>query len=255
MIALNLNKGNWNMRRTSEVHRTIKTMVTNCEENMDRIQRYEEHLPADLKKVFRSLDTPRTIQDYLDSIPYRAEELDRSPLRVMRDGQAHCLDGGYFAALALSRIGFPPLVVDLVPEPELDDDHVLAVFKVDGRWGALAKSNFVGLGYREPVFLNLRELVMSYFENYFNIEKDKTLRGYRRPLNLAQFDSIPWMWDEEAVKIVNTRLYALKVIPVITPKMVKRLSMVDERTFKGGTVGIDFSWTYGNRGDEEIKKK
>lgn len=220
---------------------------------MDRIKLFEEHLPSRQLKVFRGLDGPAAIQAYLDSIPYRAEELDRSPFRVMMDGQAHCLDGGYFAALALHRLGFPPLVVDLVPEPGLDDDHVLAVFNVNGRWGALAKSNFAGLRFRDPVYLSLRELVMSYFEDFFNLEKQKTLRAYTRPLNLAQFDHIPWLWDEEAVKVVNKHLYALKPIPVITQEMARELSKVDERSFKGGTLGIDLSWAYGNRADSEIK--
>src|SRR5512137_2498426 len=125
---------------------------------MDAIAEFEKRLPPPQRKVFRDLKRPVEVQAYLDSIPYKAEELDRSPLRVMTDGQAHCLDGGIFAALALWQIGFRPLILDLVPEPGADDDHVLALFQVEGCWGALAKSNYPDLRYREPVHRNLREL-------------------------------------------------------------------------------------------------
>ncbi len=214
---------------------------------MDTIPEFTNHLPARDRAAFQSLDTPRAVQEYLDSLTYIAEELDRSPLRVLADGQAHCLDGGMFAALALWRIGFRPLVLDLVPAPGSDDDHVLAVFQVGGRWGAIAKSNFVNLRYREPVYRNLRELAMSYFEHYHNLERQKTLRAYTRPLNLSVFKNTNWMWDEEGVKIVTRRLYGLKPVPLISEATAAQLSLVDERSFKGGTYGTDFDWVYGNR--------
>ncbi len=110
------------------------------------------HLPPELAALFAAFHQPYDIQLYLDSIPYIGEELNRSPLRVARDRQAHCLDGGLLAAAALAHLGFPPRILDLVPEPGTDDDHVLAVFGGPGAWGALAKSNYAGLRYREPVF-------------------------------------------------------------------------------------------------------
>jgi hypothetical protein len=214
---------------------------------MDNISEFENHLPPLLRTVFRKLASPLAVQEYLDSIPYIAEDLDRSPLRVMTDGQAHCLDGGLFAALALWRIGFRPLVLDLVPAPGRDDDHVLALFQVDGLWGAVAKSNFVNLRYREPVYRNLRELVMSYFEHYYNLQRQKTLRAYTRPLNLALFKGTDWMWDEGGVKKITRRLYRLKPIPLISDESAARLSLADERSYKGGTCGTDFDWVYGAR--------
>ena len=101
----------------------------------------------------------KAIFDYLDSLPYIGEDLNRPPLRVMQDRQCHCLDGGFLAALALRRLGHPPLVIDLVPEPGTDDDHVLALYRVDGCWGAVAKSNYTALRYREPVYRSLRTRV------------------------------------------------------------------------------------------------
>ena len=214
---------------------------------MNAIAEFEQRLPQDLRAVFRGLKNPLAVQAYLDSIPYRAEELDRSPLRVMADGQAHCLDGGIFAALALWRTGFRPLILDLVPAPGSDDDHVLAVFRVGGAWGALAKSNYPALRYREPVHRSLRELAMTYFEFFFNLRREKSLRGYTRPLDLSRFQDKSWMWDEEGIKKISKRLYSLKPIPLISEESTAHLSVVDERSYKAGTYGTDFSWAYGER--------
>jgi hypothetical protein len=216
-------------------------------ENMNAINEFEERLPKPLRDVFRGLQSPAAIQAYLDNIPYRAEELDRSPLRVMTDGQAHCLDGGIFAALALWRIGFRPLIIDLVPAPGSDDDHVLAVFRVDGGWGALAKSNYPTLRSREPVQRSLRELAMTYFEFFFNLQREKTLRAYTRPLDLSRFPNPAWMWDEGGVKKISKRLYRLKPVPLISEASAAHLNLSDERTYQAGTTGVDFSWAFGAR--------
>ena len=214
---------------------------------MDGIAEFESRLSQALLTVFRSLKSPQAIQAYLDSLPYKAEELDRSPLRVMTDGQGHCLDGGIFAALALWRIGFRPLLVELVPAPSSDDDHVLAVFQVNGLWGTLAKSNYPALRYREPVHRSLRELVMTYFEFYFNLEREKTLRAYTRPMDLSKFQDPAWMWKEEGIKKVSKRLYSLKPIKLISEKSAVKLNLSDERTYRAGTYGTNFNWSYGAR--------
>jgi hypothetical protein len=220
---------------------------------MNAIAEFEKRLPQDLRSVFQGLKNPLAVQAYLDSLPYKAEELDRPPQRVMTDGQAHCLDGGIFAALALWRIGFRPLILDLVPAPSSDDDHVLALFQSGGLWGALAKSNYPALRYREPVHRSLRELVMTYFEFYFNLQREKTLRGYTRPLDLSRFQDKSWMWDETGIKKISQRLYSLKPIPLISDESAANLSVVDERSYQAGTTGTDFSWAYGERpeGSEE----
>jgi len=92
------------------------------------------------------------------------------------------MEGALFGAAALRMIGHPPLLLDF--EAVRDDDHVLAIFRFRGHWGALAKST-IRLRYREPVYRTLRELAMSYFEHYFNLRKEKTLRNYSRPVNPA----------------------------------------------------------------------
>ena len=129
------------------------------------IEEFKRKLTPTQRETFASLTSPVKIQAYLDDTPYTADSFNRSPLRIIDDRQAHCLEGGLFAAAALRRIGIPPLIVDLLPEPGTDDDHVLAIYKVNGCLGAVAKSNFVGLRYRELVFRGLRGVVMSYFES------------------------------------------------------------------------------------------
>ncbi len=214
---------------------------------MDAFSEFEKRLPPDQLVTLQSLKSPQAIQEYLDGLPYIAEELDRSPLRVMTDRQAHCLDGGIFAALALWRLGFPPLILDLVPEPGKDDDHVLALFRVRDLWGAVAKSNYTNLRYREPVHRSLRELAMTYFEHYYNLERQKSLRAYTRPLNLARFSDPGWMVDEEKLKVITRQLYSLKPIRLITPEVAADLHPADERSYKAGTAGTNFDWVYGNR--------
>jgi hypothetical protein len=218
---------------------------------MDAIAEFEKRLPQPQRAVFQGLKTPAAIQAYLDSLPYKAEELDRSPLRVMADGQGHCLDGGIFAAVALWKLGYRPLILDLAPEPGLDDDHVLAVYNVEGCWGCVAKSNFPLLRLREPVYRSLRELVMTYFDFYVSANREKSLRSYTHPLDLSHFKDPSWMWDEYGIRNVTRKLYSLKTIPVITEAHAAMMSLSDERTYKASTFDTDFSWTFGVRQGHE----
>jgi hypothetical protein len=199
----------------------------------------EDCLDASTRERFLSLDQPPKIQEYLDGIPYSAEDSNRCPLSVLRDKKAHCLDGALFAAAALRRAGYPPLIVDLMPVPGKDDDHILAIFHKNSGWGAIAKSNYVGLRYREPVYRNLRELVMSYFDVYFNIYGEKTLRAYTRPVNLTRFDRLDWEFTDAGTDAVEKSLYHLKPIALLTPEMENELAPMDRRSFDAHTMGSD----------------
>ena len=214
---------------------------------MSILTEFESHLSPDLLSTFHALTSPFLIQQYLDSMPYRAVERDRSPLNVMRDFQSHCLDGGLFAALALWRIGFPPLILDIRADPGEDDDHVLALYQLDGRWGAIAKSNYVNLGFREAVHKNFRELVMTYFEHYCSIRQTKTLRGYTRPFDVSNFQPDDWAWNEESSVKLYKKFYSWKPIPLITPQMAARLHSVTDRAYTSETMHTDLNWSFGNR--------
>ena len=219
---------------------------------MNFIAEFESHLPKTLCKQFNQLDSPFAIQNYLDSMPYKGEERDRSPLNVMLDGQCHCLDGGFLAALCLWRIGFKPLLIDLVPDPGTDDDHILALYQIEGRWGAVAKSNYVNLGFREPVYKTLRELVMTYFEHFVSIHQRKTLTGYTRPMDASRCMHLKWAWDETGANILYYKhFYGRKSIPLITESMKKRLSPVTERAYQAETLYTDLNESFGNRPSNE----
>jgi len=190
--------------------------------------------------VLRRLKTPAGVQRFLDhDIGYNKEQdgnTCRSPRRVLRLRAAQCMEGALFAAAALRLLGLPPLLLDL--EAVHDDDHVLAVFRQDGHWGAVAKSNYAGLRFREPVYRSLRELAISYFEHYYNPQGRKTLRAYSRPVDLRRFDPIGWMTSDEDLWAIPDYLCAIAHRPLITPAMERRLSRMDRRSFAAGRVGL-----------------
>lgn len=190
--------------------------------------------PRELRRL-RSLKTPARIQHFINTLPYHKADTAWSPRRVLREGTAHCLEGALLAAAALRVNGFPPLIMDL--EAVQDTDHVLAVYQVDGCWGTIAKSNFSGLRFREPVYKNLRELAMSYFDDYFNYRGERTLRGYSKPITLSRFDRLEWMTTEKPTWFVPQLLLEIPHIPLITEKQARRLTRVDARCYQAGTLG------------------
>ena len=146
------------------------------------------------------------------------------------------MEGALLGAAALRMLGHPPLLLDL--EAVRDDDHVLAVYRVRGLWGAVAKSNYSGLRSREPVYRTLRELAMSYFEHYYNPKAQKTLRGYSRPVNLRRFDHLGWMTAEEDVWFVPEYLCEIRHYDILTRPMERSLARMDSRLYHAGMLGM-----------------
>jgi hypothetical protein len=194
----------------------------------------EDFTPAELRKL-RSLNGPYGIQRFLDGMPYHLANTAWSPRRVLGDYTAHCFEGAMFAAAALRANGYPPLVIDL--EAEHDTDHVVAVYRVSGHWGAIAKSNYTGCRYREPVYRSLRELAMSYFEVYFNLRRERSLRTFSRPVNLARFDGRGWMTTNEQLWFIAEYLFTIRHYRLLTPAMIKNLHRLDDRSFRAGCLG------------------
>jgi hypothetical protein len=190
---------------------------------------------AELAIFRRRLNTPARIQRFLDDIAYNTEsdgETFRSPRYVLRDRTANCIEGAVLAAAALRLQGEPPLIMDLTAVR--DEDHVIAVFKQRGLWGAIGTSKFTGLRYREPVYRTLRELAMSYFEDYFNLAGERTLRGHGRPVNLARFDRIHWMTTEAPLWPIADHLERIPHVTLVAPAIGRRLIRIDRRLRAAG---------------------
>ena len=189
---------------------------------------------------FRSL---ADIQAFLDATDYSDDKFYRCPTRVLVDRRAHCVDGALLAAAALRHLGDPPRVLDL--RAHRDDDHVVAVFQRHGHWGAIAKSNVVGLRFREPVYASVRELVMSYFEAYYNLDGDRALRSYSDPLDLSAFDHLRWETDDEVIEPqICTALDEAPHHELMTPAMIAALHKIDARSYEAGLMGANPNGLY-----------
>ena len=194
----------------------------------------ESFSPGELRTL-KSLDTPWKIQKFLNNLPYHLEDTAFSPRLVLRHRTAHCFEGAVFAAAALRVNGYAPLILDL--EAVNDTDHVITPFQQHGAWGAIASSNYPGCRYRAPIYRTLRELALSYFNDYFNNRRERTMRTYSRPVNLKRFDKINWMTCEEPVWFIAEHLCEIPHTRLLTPRMERALTRVDERSYLAGTLG------------------
>ena len=190
-------------------------------------------------RILKKLSTPARVQDFLDAMPFNivdGNDTCMSPRLVLQHRRAQCMEGAMFAAAALRVHGFPPLVVDLTAAHD-DADHVIAVFQVDGCWGAISKTNHAVLRYREPVYTTLRELVMSYFHEYFlQSNRMKTLRGFSRPVNLSRFDTRSWETSEEPNWHVPEYLSEIPHTPILTRSQIARLRKADAMEMQAGAI-------------------
>lgn len=197
------------------------------------------------EKAFRKLSTPDRIQFFLDAVPYRCEGVQLPAVRVLRDNQAHCFDGALLAAAALKRSGLKPFIIDLCSVR--DDDHLLCAFRWKKHWGAVAKSNFPGLRFREPVFKSPRELVMSYFELFFNLRKQKNLREYSDPFPLPSLTVLDWECNPRSIQHFLKNLSQIRHHRILLPDHEKTLRKVDDRLFASQMVGVNMKGAYGGK--------
>lgn len=204
------------------------------------------------KKLMKRLNTPAKVQNFLNSLRFNFEEKGetlKSPIFTLRGKKAHCMEGALLGAYILSLHGFSPLILHL--EASSDDfDHVIVPFKQYGYWGALSKTNHAVLRYREPVYKNIRELVMSYFHEYFLDNGKKTLRSYSRPLNLNIFGKPArppfwsgtgggWEKEEGDLWYIDKKLDKIKHYDIVPKFAIKNLRKADKIEIKAGEI-VDF---------------
>lgn len=193
--------------------------------------------------IFRKIFSPYKIQEFLDELEYSDEARYRCPHNVLRDGKAHCYDGAIFAAAALQYQNYLPQIVEILPNDN-DDDHIVAVFRRGTCWGAIAKSNFAGLRYREPVYRSLRELMMSYFESYYNVKRERTMISYTAPLNLHRFNKLRWQIEDEAMEMIGEALDEVRSYKILSTAQRKQLTPVHQHFANAGLFGAKKTGLY-----------
>lgn len=187
-------------------------------------------------KILSSLNSPKKIQDFLNRIPINFEENGdtcMSPRKVLRENKAHCIEGAILAALTLRLAGNRPLIVDLEAHKR-DFDHVICVFQKEGKWGSISKTNHAVLRYREPIYNNIRELVMSFFHEYFDDNGNKNLRAYSNPVDLSRFDNLDWATSEEDIWEIPEYLTEIKHHPILTKGQIHSLRKADQLEIDAG---------------------
>ncbi len=188
-------------------------------------------------KIFRKLNTPRKIQDFLEKISINLEKDGKdpcaSPRCVLQKNRAHCVEGAFFAAAALWLNGERPFLLDL-QAVDHDLDHVVTLFRRRGLWGAISKTDHAVLRYREPIFRNMRELALSYFHEYFTDEGEKTLRNYSRPFNLLRFAKPGWAVSEKNLWYIAEALDESPHYPILTKTAIANLRSADPIEIKAG---------------------
>jgi len=190
----------------------------------------------------KELDEPIKIQSFLNSIDYNPDPVCRSPRFVIKKRSAHCFEGALFAAACLHQLGFEPLIVDL--KAFNDDDHVIAIYRSENLWGAIAKSNFTTLRFREPVYRTIRELAMSYYDFYFNVLGELTLRSYSLPLNLNRLKNKDWFTSDADLEFIGDKLEMLRHFPVIPDKIIPKLNKADSKLLSSSLFGSNEAGLY-----------
>lgn len=179
--------------------------------------------------VLRRLDSPQKIQSFLYGLGQNFElkgDTCRPVRAVLRTRKAHCIEGAMLAACAFWVHGEPPLLMDM--RAVRDYDHVVALYRRNGRWGAISKTNGIGLRSRDPVYQTLRELAMSYFHEYCNGRHHKSLREFSVPYDLRRIDTRTWVSGDKNAWEVADKVDALRHFKLVSGRHLKSVTRLDE---------------------------
>lgn len=197
-------------------------------------------LTADELRLMRRLNTPRRVQDFLETLRYshdRGHDKLRSPRRVLRERSAHCIEGALVAAAAFWLNGARPLLVDLRSTAD-DLDHVVAPFRRHGSWGAASKTNHAVLRYREPVYRDVRELALSYFHEYFLDDGRKTMRDYSAPYDIVRHHGTAWLTSEDDLWHIAEALDASPHRKLVSGRQRRELRLADPVEIRAGKLVV-----------------
>ena len=189
-------------------------------------------------KLLVKLNTPRKIQDFLVYFPQNFEpegDTARSVKSALNANSAHCVEGAMIAAMALWLQGHPPLLIDLCAHQDMD--HVIAPFRQNGKWGAISKTNYACLRWRDPIYLSIRELVMSYFHEYAKGPR-KTLRSYSQPFDLRKISPTLWINNPKDCWELTTLISEVKHTKIITNREAKTLRPRDAVEIKTDKINV-----------------
>jgi len=188
--------------------------------------RVRELLTPRERRFFSRLKSPLRIQDYLDTVPANFEvhgETYMSPRRTIKAKMAHCFEGALLAAAALAYHGQKPLLLDLRTISS-DEDHVVALYTLNGYWGAISKTNHAMLRWRDPIYETVHELAASYFHEYIWWKtREKSLTHYSRPLDLTKYDPKKWVTAEKDLYWLVEALDNVRHFPIVPSKNKRHL--------------------------------
>lgn len=198
-------------------------------------------LPSDLRRLFSKLTSPSKVQDYLDALPTNFElsgETNFPPIQVFEKKTAHCFEGAVFAAAALAFHGRKPLLMDFATAYD-DEDHTVALFKKNNRWGAISKTNHAVLKFRDPIYASPRELAMSYFHEYYLWDGRKSLRAYSAPFDLSKYPPEKWITSGESLDWLMATISKSRYFPVVPEKFERQLRRASNVELKALKI-VDF---------------
>lgn len=205
---------------------------------MKRLTRVESGLTQEEYTKLSRLTTPIKIQDFLDAIPFNFEkkgDTHMSPRRVLREDKSHCIEGALVAATALWIHGEPPLIMNISARfGKGDVDHVIALYKRGGYYGAISKTNHSTIRFRDPIYRTPRELALSYFHEWFmNETGEKTLECYSKPLDLTRFGT-KWITIENDLWEVADALSVLPHYQIVPKGNLRYVRRADPMELKAG---------------------
>ena len=199
--------------------------------------------PDRVEKIIGKLKNPWEIQRFVSAIPYNPEDYCKSAERVLLERSAHCMEGALLASLLLERLGHEPALLHF--RAHRDDDHVVSVFKENGRWGAVGKSNTTLLAWRPPLYRSVQDLLLSYFPFYFNTKGQMSLVAWAGPIRLKRYEHWEWRSGAGDVGDLSAHFYdSEKSKPILTARRIEKLPLADRMLVEACFLGANKKGLY-----------